>query len=104
MRSHSLRPFGGGWFSHRVFGAYPDRSRETARMFREAICADLSAEWPDGFADAETGRSDIRRLSGRSSRRSSASRSGSAVPELASQFGMQRHPFRGRFRARSAFR
>ena len=59
MMSHALRPIGDGWFSHRVFGADPDRCRDTARMLREAFGADLSAEWPDGFADAERARSDI---------------------------------------------
>ena len=59
MRSHALRPIGGGWFSHRVFGADPDRRWETARMLRESLGAELSAEWPDGFADAERAPSDI---------------------------------------------
>ncbi len=59
MMSHALRPIGDGWFSHRVFGADPGRCRETARRLREAIGTELPGEWPDGFADMETTRSDI---------------------------------------------
>jgi AraC-like DNA-binding protein len=47
MRSHALRPIGGGWFSHRVFGADPERCREIDRMLREAIGTEPSWEWPD---------------------------------------------------------
>ena len=47
MRSHALRPIGGGWFSHRVFGTDPGRCREIARRLRETVGTDLSEEWPD---------------------------------------------------------
>jgi len=51
MRSHALRPIGGGWFSHRVFGTDPERCRETVRRLQDAIGTELPGEWPDGFAD-----------------------------------------------------
>ena len=90
MRSHALRPIGGGWFSHRVFGADPDRRWETARMLRESLGAELSAEWPDGFADAERAPSDIpsdfrKILTAFESEPEREWR----LCELASQFGMQ---------------
>ena len=90
MRSHALRPIGGGWFSHRVFGTDPGRCREIARRLRHVIGTELPGEWPDGFADAERAASAI----------PSAFREILAVfeneperewrlQELASQFGMQ---------------
>ena len=59
MRSHALRPIGGGWFSHRVFGTDPGRCREIARRLRDVIGTELPGEWPDGFADAERAASAI---------------------------------------------